>query len=146
MSEAFDLDRFVSAQAGGVYERALAELRAGEKRSHWMWFVFPQIAGLGRSATAIHYAIASRAEAGAYLAHPVLGPRLRECVEAILALPEDASAESIFGGIDAVKLRSSLTLFEAAGERHERFAPALDRYFDGERDGETLRRLDPRRA
>ncbi len=113
MTERFDLERFVAAQAG-VYPAALAELRAGEKRSHWMWFVFPQIAGLGRSAMAAAYAIGSIEEARAYLAHPVLGPRYLECVEALLT-HRGRSAEAIMGTVDAMKLRSSLTLFAAAG-------------------------------
>ena len=142
MSAAFDLDRFVSAQAGAVYEQALAELRAGEKRSHWMWFIFPQIAGLGRSPTAIPLRDRIRGQRR----KPIWRIRCSdcawcECVKAILALPENATAQSIFGGIDAVKLRSSLTLFEAAGKDEAPFAEALERYFDGDRDEATLRRL-----
>src|SRR3954454_3991697 len=106
-----DLDRFVAAQAP-VYATVLAELRAGRKQSHWMWFVFPQLAGLGRSATALFYGIASADEARAYLAHPLLGARLRECLAALSA-HEGGSAEAIFGVVDAMKLRSSITLFEA---------------------------------
>ncbi len=113
MDDTFDLERFVTAQAG-VYPAALAELRAGEKRSHWMWFVFPQIAGLGRSAMAAEYAIRSVEEARAYLPHPVLGPRYLECIEALL-MHRRRSAEAIMGAVDAMKLRSSLTLFAAAG-------------------------------
>jgi len=136
----FDLDRFVQAQAG-TYAAALAEVRGGAKRSHWMWFVFPQVAGLGRSATAEHYAVRSLAEAQAYLAHPLLGARLRECVDAVLAL-RDTDAETVFGPVDAVKLRSSLTLFaEASGE--PRFAEALRHWFDGRRDDLTHRLLRP---
>ncbi len=123
----FDLARFVAAQ-DGVYPAALAELRAGAKTSHWMWFVFPQLAGLGYSAMARRYAIASLVEARAYLAHPLLGSRLRECVAALA--PVSAPAERVFGGIDAVKLRSSLTLFVAAGAG-EAFAALLARWFDG---------------
>jgi uncharacterized protein (DUF1810 family) len=134
-----DLDRFVAAQEG-VWPTALAELRAGRKRTHWMWFVFPQIAGLGHSDMARRYAIASLAEARAYLAHPLLGPRLHEAVAALDALPAEARAEAVMGGIDAVKLRSSLTLFEAAGGGAA-FAAALDRWFAGERDPATLDRL-----
>ena len=138
MEQRFDLDRFASAQEAS-YEAALAEIRRGRKRSHWMWFVFPQLAGLGRSTTAQHYAIASLDEARAYLAHPVLGPRLRTCVEALQDL-DHGSAEAVFGDIDAMKLRSSLTLFEqASGERL--FAAAIERWFDGRRDEATLRLL-----
>ena len=134
-----DLDRFVAAQ-DGVYETALAELRRGRKASHWMWFVFPQIAGLGHSAMARAYAIASLGQARAYLAHPLLGARLAACVAALAALPADATAEGVMGGIDAIKLRSSLTLFEAAGGGPA-YAAALDRWFGGERDPETLARI-----
>ena len=133
---AFDLDRFVAAQAP-IYAQALSELKAGRKRSHWMWFVFPQLAGLGRSPTARYYAIASAEEARAYLAHPVLGPRLRECAEVLLA-HRGASAEAIFGAVDAMKLKSSMTLFEAVAEDPVPFAAILDTYFDGERDAATL--------
>lgn len=132
----FDLDRFVAAQAG-IYAQALAELQAGRKRNHWMWFVFPQLAGLGRSPTAIFYAIASAAEARAYLAHPLLGGRLRECARAVLGHRE-RSAEAIFGVVDAMKLRSSMTLFEAAAADAPPFAAILDAFFDGERDAATL--------
>ncbi|MGN6255192.1 MAG: DUF1810 domain-containing protein [Solirubrobacterales bacterium] len=150
------LQRFVEAQdQGGTYERALAELRAGRKTSHWMWFVFPQIAGLGRSAMSQRYAIESPEEARAYLEHPVLGPRLVECAQALLG-HEDLSAEAIMGEIDAVKLRSSMTLFSRAtahasprgslystdsrglGET-EVFELVLERYFSGEPDAATLR-------
>lgn len=134
-----DLERFVAAQAG-TYDRALAELKAGAKRSHWMWFVFPQIAGLGQSAMARAYAIRSIGEARAYLVHPVLGPRLREASAAVLAAP--GSAEAIMGGIDAIKLRSSMTLFaHAAGEDGAVFRAVLDRFYGGREDGETVRRL-----
>ncbi|HEX7279986.1 MAG TPA: DUF1810 domain-containing protein [Solirubrobacterales bacterium] len=135
------LQRFVEAQdAGGTYERALAELRAGRKASHWMWFVFPQIAGLGQSEMSRRYAIASAIEARDYLAHPVLGPRLVASAEAMLE-HENASAEEILGGVDAVKLRSSMTLFAAAAPDQPAFQRVLDRYFDGEPDEETRRRL-----
>ncbi|KTR82983.1 calpastatin [Novosphingobium barchaimii] len=127
-----DLHRFVAAQAQ-TYADALAEIRAGAKRSHWMWFIFPQIAGLGRSTMAQHYAIASLDEARAYLAHPLLGARLRECVSALNSL-ETTTAERVFGTIDAMKLRSSLTLFEAAGAD---FGGTIDRWF-GDRDSQTL--------
>jgi uncharacterized protein (DUF1810 family) len=136
---AFDLERFVTAQEGS-YERALGELRHGRKEGHWMWFVFPQVAGLGHSAMAQYYAIACADEARAYLAHPLLGPRLRECAAAALA-HRGRSAETIMGPVDAIKLRSSLTLFEAVADAPEVFAEALDALYDGERDGATLRRL-----
>lgn len=138
MDDPHDLERFVAAQRGN-YTDAIEEIRAGAKRSHWMWYVFPQIAGLGSSAMAVRYAIASRAEAEAYLAHSILGPRLRECVAALMALPS-TSAERVFGGIDAVKLRSSLTLFRAAGGGAD-FDAAIDRWFAGQADEATLRRL-----
>lgn len=139
--EAVDLDRFVGAQdEGGTYATALAEVRAGRKRSHWMWFVFPQVAGLGRSSTAQYYALGSLADARSYLAHPVLGPRLRECAQALVDL-SGRSAEAVFGGVDAVKLRSSMTLFEVADPDEPLFRAVLDRYFDGERDPATLSRL-----
>lgn len=134
------LDRFVSAQADS-YPQALAELRAGRKTSHWMWFVFPQIAGLGRSETARFYALADADEARAYLAHPLLGPRLHACTAAMLGHAGTRSAEAILGGIDAVKLRSSMTLFEAAADDPAPFANTLDAFYDGIRDPETLRRL-----
>ncbi len=132
MTDAFDLSRFLAAQAGS-YATALAEIRAGAKRSHWMWYVFPQIAGLGHSAMAQRYAIASLDEARAYLAHPVLGARLRECVAALDGL-DGVSAEAVFGPVDAMKLRSSLTLFEATGAP---FGPTIERWF-GTRDERTL--------
>lgn len=133
------LDRFVSAQ-DGVYDRALAELRAGRKHGHWMWFVFPQIAGLGMSTTSQHYAIASLDEARSYLAHPVLGPRLRECA-AVVAASDAPSAEELFGGIDAVKLRSSMTLFHRADPDDPTFPAVLDKYFNGDPDPATDQRL-----
>ncbi len=136
-----DLERFLQAQGdGGTYDQAVAELRRGRKTSHWMWFVFPQIAGLGRSAMAQAYAIGSLAEARAYLDHPVLGARLRECAGIVAAL-EGRTAEQVFGGIDAVKLRSSMTLFARAAPDEPVFAEVLDRYFDGQEDSETLARL-----
>lgn len=116
-------------------------MRAGAKHSHWMWFVFPQIAGLGRSPTARLYAIAGLAEARAYLAHPVLGSRLLECTEAMLGWAGRRSAEAILGSIDALKFKSSMTLFEAAAEEPARFAAALDAFCAGERDAATLARL-----
>lgn len=132
------LSRFVEAQRD-MYETALAELRAGQKRSHWMWFVLPQIAGLGHSAMAQRYAIADRAEAEAYLAHPVLGRRLVETVEAVLMHP-DKTARQIFGSPDDMKFKSCLTLFEAAGGG-DIFERALEVFYGGEKDEETLRRL-----
>jgi len=140
-----DLQRFVEAQdapAGGmtVYEHALAELRAGAKRTHWMWFVFPQLEGLGFSALARRYAIAGLEEAKAYLAHPVLGPRLRACVAAANAI-EGRSAREVMGSPDDLKLRSSLTLFAEAAEDAADFRAALDRYYGGEPDSATLQRL-----
>ena len=133
------LDRFVEAQAG-VWAQALAELKAGRKTSHWMWFVFPQIAGLGRSETARFYAIADVAESRAYLAHPLLGARLREAAAALLA-HRGRSAEAMLGGIDAVKLRSSMTLFEAVAPEEPVFAAVLEAFFSGQRDPETVRRI-----
>ena len=136
--DAFDLARFVKAQAG-IYEQALAEIRSGRKRSHWMWFIFPQLAGLGHSPMAQRYAIGSIAEARAYLADAVLGTRYRECVASLQALPA-TTAERLFGGIDAIKLKSSLTLFDEAG--HEPlFSEAIGRWFEGQRDEATLRLL-----
>jgi len=135
-----DLERFVAAQQG-IYPQALAELQSGRKQSHWMWFVFPQLAGLGRSATARFYAIASAAEARAYLDHPLLGARLRESAAAIL-VHRAARAEAILGPIDAIKLRSSMTLFEAVAADPAPFAAVLDAFFGGERDPATLSLLD----
>ncbi len=140
MSDPFGLERFVGAQDGGVYEQALRELRAGAKRGHWMWFVFPQVAGLGRSSTAQHYALSGLEEARAYLAHPVLGPRLVECAQALLEL-SGRDPVRVLGSVDAVKLRSSMTLFEAAAPDDRVFAEVLERWFDGERDEATTTRL-----
>ncbi len=140
MSDPFDLERFVRAQTG-VYQTALAELRAGAKRSHWMWFVFPQIAGLGSSDMARRYAIASLAEAQAYLAHPVLGPRLLACVDAMLGHSKK-SATAILGGIDAVKLRSSMTLFSRAADGPAPFERCLAVFFGGEANPATLAILE----
>jgi uncharacterized protein (DUF1810 family) len=140
MADLHDLDRFIDAQAG-AYETALQEIRQGAKRSHWMWFIFPQIAGLGHSAMARRYAIANRAEAEAYLAHPVLGDHLREITQALQTLP-DANPERVFGGIDAMKLRSSLTLFACTDQDpNGLFRQALDRWFAGDQDDATLERL-----
>ena len=138
------LDRFVAAQSGGVYERALAEIRDGNKRSHWMWFVFPQIAGLGKSETAQHYAIADRDEATEYIHHPTLGPRLVEIAQAMVAWTDRKSAGDIFGPIDTIKLRSSMTLFEAVSSEPAPFAEVLDAFFGGERDPATVRLLSAR--
>ncbi len=139
MSDPHDLRRFVDAQAH-TYDQALAELRAGRKRSHWMWFVFPQIAGLGRSPTARHYAIRDLDEAREYLAHPVLGPRLVEASQALLDLGT-SDAEAVLGGIDALKLRSSMTLFEATAPDEPVFGEVLDRLYGGRRDEATATRL-----
>jgi uncharacterized protein (DUF1810 family) len=131
------LDRFVDAQdANGTFERALAELRDGRKRSHWMWFVFPQVEGLGRSAAAKRYAIAGLDEATRYLAHPVLGPRLHAGAQMLLAV-EDRTADQILGAVDAMKLRSSMTLFARAAPGDPLFQRVLDRYFGGEPDDAT---------
>jgi uncharacterized protein (DUF1810 family) len=138
-NDPFRLARFVEAQAP-IHAQALAELRAGRKRSHWMWFIFPQLAGLGRSPMAQHYAIQSIAEARVYLDHPLLGPRLRECTEAMLH-HRGTSAAAILGNVDAKKFRSSMTLFEAAAGDPKLFADALAHFHAGERDPETLRRL-----
>ena len=139
MSDPFQLRRFVDAQAA-VYPRVLAELTAGRKRSHWMWFVFPQIAGLGGSATARRFAIASLDEAAAYLAHPILGPRLRDCTRAVTAI-EGRSATEIFGRPDDLKFRSSMTLFAAASDEAALFEAALNKFYDGEKDSLTLGRV-----
>jgi uncharacterized protein (DUF1810 family) len=137
----FDLERFVTAQdERGVYAAALAELRRGRKTSHWMWFVFPQIRGLGLSAMSRKYAIASAAEAAAYLRHPVLGPRLIECTE-VVAQTRGRTADEIFGGIDAQKLHSSMTLFLHAAPDEPVFRAVLDRYFEGTTDLATDERL-----
>ena len=138
-NDPFDLQRFVDAQAP-VYDRVIAELREGRKRSHWMWFVFPQIAGLGSSPMAQRYAVASRAEAVAYLAHPVLGPRLRECARLVTTM-EGRSIHDIFGSPDDMKFHSSMTLFAEAAPDNADFRAALDKYFGGERDAATLARL-----
>ncbi|MEH0108619.1 DUF1810 domain-containing protein [Tersicoccus sp. MR15.9] len=138
-ADRYDLDRFVRAQAGGTWESALAELERGRKTTHWMWFVFPQIAGLGRSPMAQRYAIGSLEEARAYLSHPVLGPRLIRGAETVAAAT--GTAEEIVGGIDAVKLRSSMTLFARADPGQDAFTRVLDRCFAGEPDPATLDRL-----
>ena len=134
-----NLERFVEAQAP-VYDKALAELKAGRKQSHWMWFVFPQIAGLGRSPMAQHYAIQTLAEARAYLAHPLLGARLQECTQAVVDV-ESRTAHEIFGPPDDLKFCSSMTLFAQAAADDPLFRAALDRYFGGKEDEHTLKIL-----
>ena len=140
MTDPFGLQRFVDIQDEGHYLMAVGELRAGRKRSHWMWFVFPQLAGLGRSQVAQLYAIRSLDEARAYAAHPVLGTRLRACAAAMLSVP-DRSAEAILGETDAMKLRSSMTLFHRADPTETVFAAVLVRFFDGVADPLTEARL-----
>ena len=143
MEDLYDLQRFVEAQnVGGTYDQALAELRQGSKRSHWMWFVFPQLAGLGQSATSRKYAIATLAEAAAYLQHPVVGPRLLDCAAAVAGV-EGRSAEDIFGGIDARKLHSCMTLFHRAAPHEPLFQRVLDQYFGGLPDRVTEQLLEP---
>jgi uncharacterized protein (DUF1810 family) len=134
-----DLERFVEAQEH-VYDSVLTELRSGRKTGHWIWYIFPQIAGLGHSAMSQHYAITSLAEAIAYLAHPVLGARLRECAGVVLDI-RGRTADEIFGSIDAMKLRSSMTLFHRAVPDEPVFAQVLDRYYDGAADEATDARL-----
>ncbi len=137
MSDPHDLARFVAAQdAGGTYDQALAELRRGQKSGHWMWFVFPQVAGLGSSPTSVRYAISSLDEARAYLSHPVLGPRLMESVHALLSL-DGNDPVAVLGGIDAHKLQSSMTLFDQAAPQEPWFTAVLDRYYAGARDSAT---------
>lgn len=141
----FDLHRFITAQ-NDVYSSVLTELSAGQKRSHWMWYVFPQLDGLGYSSTAKHYAIKSLEEAQQYLRHPVLGPRLVQCATKVLAI-EGRSIFEIFGVPDNLKLRSCMTLFEHIGDdSHGLFAKVLDKYFQGERDSRTLGLLNPFKA
>jgi uncharacterized protein (DUF1810 family) len=136
VSDLFDLDRFVRAQEAD-YEPALSEIRSGRKRSHWMWYVFPQFAGLGLSSTSQRYAINSLAEARAYLAHPILGARLNEIAEALLNL-QGRTAHEIFGSPDDLKLRSSATLFALVSPDDSVFHRILQRYFDNHQDGKTL--------
>lgn len=138
--DAFGLGRFIEAQ-GRSYETALSELRAGEKRSHWIWYVFPQLRGLGHSDNAQYYGITSLDEARAYLADPILGKRLHECVDALLKL-KDTSAETVLGHVDALKLRSSLTLFRIASPGDNAFVNALDQYFGGKLDPHTITLLE----
>lgn len=139
VSDRSPLQRFVDAQAG-VYENVVAELRAGQKRTHWMWFVFPQIAGLGLSPNSVFYALASLDEARAYADHAVLGARLRECAGLALAV-EGRTARRIFGEIDARKFQSSMTLFSVAEADEAVFAQCLEKYFGGGRDAATLARI-----
>ncbi len=140
-AEAFDLARFVDAQdAGRTYDSAIAELRAGSKRGHWIWFVFPQVEGLGMSPTSQLFGVRGLAEARAYVAHPVLGPRLVAAARAVADLSGDDPV-AVLGSIDAVKLRSSMTLFEAADPDEPVYGEVLDKYFGGERDDATLSRL-----
>ena len=138
-ADPFDLERFVAAQAG-VFETALAELRAGKKRTHWMWFVFPQARGLGRSPTAHHYGVGSLGEARAYLAHPLLGPRLAQATEAALASGA-ATPRELFGSPDDLKFCSSLTLFALASRGEGPYRGALEHFCGGREDPETLRLL-----
>ena len=139
MADPYNLQRFVDAQ-NPVYDRVCSELREGRKRSHWMWFVFPQIEGLGSSPLARQFAISSLAEAGAYLAHPILGPRLAECTRLVNRI-EGRSVEQIFGYPDDLKFRSSMTLFARAAPDDQVFVAALQKYFRGEPDPATLLRL-----
>lgn len=135
--DAWDLQRFVTAQdSGRTWERALAEIRNGRKVSHWMWFVFPQLAALGRSSTATFYGLSGLPEAVAYLAHPVLGPRLSECTRAVLALSD--TPELVFGPVDAMKLRSCMTLFAAAAPTDPGYPGVLNRFYDGVPDPVTV--------
>ncbi len=138
MDRDHELDRFLDAQSP-VYDAVLDELRAGRKRSHWMWFVFPQLQGLGHSDMAQRYAIRDLEEARAYLAHPVLGPRLHECLRLVLAAP--GSAEDVMGQVDAMKLRSCATLFDRAADGDPDARAVLDRWWDGEPDPRTLELL-----
>jgi len=139
MHDGYNLQRFVDAQ-DSVYEQVCAELLAGQKRSHWMWFIFPQIQGLGQSSMAIRYAISSLDEAKAYLQHPVLGPRLREC-SGLVATIEGRSIDQIFGYPDDLKLHSSITLFAKAAPEDPVFQEVLQKYFHGEPDHQTLKLL-----
>ena len=143
MRTAGSLDRFrVAQERDGTYARALAELRQGRKQTHWMWFVFPQLAGLGHSATAQAFAIGSLQEARDYLGDPLLGARLRECA-AVIAAAQPASAGELLGDVDALKLRSSMTLFALAATDPQPFQAVLARYFEGEPDPRTLELLEP---
>ena len=137
MSDPYSLKRFTDAQDTGLYGQALAELRQGRKRSHWIWFVFPQIAGLGSSPMAVEYAISTLDEARAYLAHPVLGPRLHEAAQALLASGK-TDPEAVLGFIDAMKMRSSMTLFHRASPEDSVFTAVLDAFYAGAEDDLTL--------
>jgi uncharacterized protein (DUF1810 family) len=139
VDDPFNLQRFVDAQASAI-EAAISELRAGAKRGHWMWYIFPQIKGLGHSATAVRYAISSRQEAAAYLEHPLLGPRLRECTRLVISV-DGRSISQILGYPDDLKFRSSMTLFARATSDDGVFVEALQKYFDGREDPLTLERL-----
>jgi uncharacterized protein (DUF1810 family) len=141
MADPYRLRRFLDAQdLNRTYQQVISELRNGRKSSHWMWYVFPQVKGLGRSWTANEYAIASLDEARAYLQHPVLGPRLVECARLLLAI-DGKSAADVLGSLDAIKLRSSMTLFAGADPQQAVFRRVLDKYFQGSEDPETIRRL-----
>jgi uncharacterized protein (DUF1810 family) len=142
-ADSFDLRRFVDAQ-DRVYDTVVAELRAGAKRSHWIWFVFPQLRGLGHSATAMRYGISSLDEARAYLAHPVLGPRLRDCAQLVTDIA-GTSADDIFGWPDNLKVRSSMTLFARASDENAEFRAVLDKFYDGEDDPATVELLSAAR-
>lgn len=144
MTDTFDLSRFVDAQAT-AYSTALAELRAGHKRTHWIWFVFPQLKGLGRSTTADHYGLSGLEEARAYLAHPLLGERLREATTAML-VHESQSASVVLGELDAMKFRSCMTLFSRVEPSESLFGAALERFFNGEADARTLELLKSRKT
>jgi uncharacterized protein (DUF1810 family) len=138
-NDPYNLQRFAKAQEG-IFDQACKELRGGQKRSHWMWFIFPQLAGLGHSSTAIKYGISSRRETEAYLNHPLLGPRLRECSQ-LVTLIQGRSIEQIFGNPDDLKFRSSMTLFAIATSDNQIFKEALQKYFAGELDQLTIERL-----
>ena len=140
VDDLFDLRRFVDAQAV-VYDTVLTELRGGRKRTHWIWFVFPQLKGLGRSDTAEYFGLRSLDEAKAYLDHPVLGPRLRECARLLTAIPEPRSIKAVVGSVDALKICSSMTLFAAATDDNAEFTAVLDRYYDGRADEQTMNLL-----
>ena len=144
MDDPFELERFVEAQdRQGSYDAAVRELRAGRKDGHWMWWIFPQLKGLGRTSTAEHYGIASAGEAAAYLAHDVLGPRLRRCAQLVVASGAD-TAQALMGSVDALKLRSSMTLFAEVADDDGDFVAVLRTYYGGEVDDKTLRLLQPR--
>jgi uncharacterized protein (DUF1810 family) len=139
VADSHDLARFIDAQEP-LYHTVIEELRAGRKRTHWMWFVFPQLRQLGRSQTAVHYGIASRDEAVVYLAHDLLGPRLRECARLVAAV-DGRSAEQVMGPVDALKLRSSMTLFARMTDDDQDFSRVLERFYDGESDPLTVELL-----